>query len=293
MEQITKVAVVGLGLIGGSILKGLRQKRNYHLLAVSRSQSNLDVAKSFDVAHDYSIDVADAKGYDVVFVCAPISKTVDAIEQLAKYVDENTIVTDVAGIKKSIVDKVEQVCPMLNFIGSHPMAGTEHKGVENALSDMFVDAKWVITPSVRTRCEYIDKLAKVITDLGAKPIIADAQSHDTAAALISHFPLFVAQALFGAIDSYPDDKVRELALKLAASGFRDTTRLAATNPELAVDMEILNKTNVAVAVKAYKDYFSNFLKILEEDEQKFMEIISDLAEKRTQMYSKEGKNTLL
>lgn len=293
MEQITKVAVVGLGLIGGSILKGLRQKQDYHLLAVSRSQSNLEVAKGVGVAHDYSTDMADVKGYDLVFVCAPIGKTVDAIEQLAKYVDENTIVTDVAGIKKSIVDKVEQVCPMLNFIGSHPMAGTEHKGVENALSDMFVDAKWVITPSIRSRREYIDKLAKVITDLGAKPIIADAQNHDTAAALISHFPLFAAQALFGAIDSYPDENVRELALKLAASGFRDTTRLAATNPELAVDMEMLNKTNVAVAVNAYKEYFSKFLKVFQEDEQKFAEIISELAEKRAKMYSKDGKNTLL
>lgn len=225
-----KIGIIGLGLIGGSIFKSLKAL-NYDVIAVSKSQDGENIFKSYDVL----------KECDLVFVCTAMNKTINVLDELENYLPETTVVTDVCSLKEFVCKKARTY----KFIPSHPMAGTEHKGYENSFEGLFKGAKWVITPCFGE--EGIEKLLEIIKVLGAVPIITTAKEHDEAAAMISHMPMVVAQALMLAAKDNP------LALEMASSGFRDMTRLALSNEEMANDMVTMNHKNIEQAIlRLYK-----------------------------------------
>ena len=225
-----KIGIIGLGLIGGSIFKSLKAL-NYDVIAVSKSQDGENIFKSYDVL----------KECDLVFVCTAMNKTINVLDELENYLPETTVVTDVCSLKEFVCKKARTY----KFIPSHPMAGTEHKGYENSFEGLFKGAKWIITPCFGE--EGIEKLLEIIKVLGAVPIITTAKEHDEAAAMISHMPMVVAQALMLAAKDNP------LALEMASSGFRDMTRLALSNEEMANDMVTMNHKNIEQAIlRLYK-----------------------------------------
>lgn len=229
---MTKIGVIGLGLIGGSIFKDLK-KLNYDVMGVSQSQDGEHIFKNYDIV----------KICDIIFVCSAMNKTLKILDELENILPPNTIVTDVCSLKEFVSQKKR---PYI-FIPSHPMAGTEHKGYENSLEGLFKNATWVLTPFKDTKKEDIEKLTKIIEELGANPLFTTPQKHDEAAAMISHMPMLIAQALFHSASD------NELALKMASSGFRDMTRLALSNEEMASDMINMNHKNIQLAVlKLYK-----------------------------------------
>ena len=217
-----KIGVIGLGLIGGSIFKKARHM--YEVVGVSRS------VKEDNISSEYEI----LQGCNVVFVCTPMNKTLEILDKLENYLDENTIVTDVCSLKEFVSHKSYK----FKFIPSHPMAGTEHSGWEHSFPELFDGATWAITPKNDTSLEDFEILKKVIKNLGATTVMTTPQEHDKAVALISHAPMLVAQALCKNIEH------NELAQKLASSGFRDTTRLALSNTEMANDMIVINGENI-------------------------------------------------
>ena len=223
-----KIGVVGLGLIGGSIFKDL-VALGYEVVAVSKSQSGANIY------NDYAV----LKDCDLVFVCSAMNKTLEILDKLEEILSENTIVTDVCSLKGFVCKKTRPY----KFVPSHPMAGTEHKGFENSFEGLFRGAKWVITPVFGESVE----LVQIIEKLGAKPVITTPDKHDEAVALISHMPMVVAQAIFKTA------KDNDLALEIAASGFRDMTRLAMSNTEMANDMVQMNSENIQMSLlKLYK-----------------------------------------
>lgn len=220
-----KIGIIGLGLIGGSLFKDLTKK--YDVIAVSQSQNGDKIFKSYDVLKDR----------DLIFVCTPMNKTLAVLDKLENYLSPDTVVTDVCSLKKFVSEKQRPY----KFIPSHPMAGTEHKGFENSFEGLFKNAKWVITG------EKNDLLLEIIDFVGAKPVFMTAQAHDEAAAMISHMPMVIAQALMLAAKDNP------LALEIASSGFRDMTRLALSNEEMACDMVTMNHKNIEQSIlKLYK-----------------------------------------
>ena len=185
-----------------------------------------------------------------------MNKALEVLDTLEHVLDPNTIVTDVCSLKTFVCQKER---PYI-FIPSHPMAGTEHKGFENSFEGLFQGAKWVITPlpqeiqhdeidvsHQKQSQESCQKLEKLIKEMGATPIITTPKEHDEAVALISHMPMVVAQAIFKtAADN-------DFALEIAASGFRDMTRLAMSNTEMANDMVQMNADNIQMSLlKLYK-----------------------------------------
>lgn len=218
-----KIGVIGLGLIGGSIFKDLI-RLNYDVVGVSQSQNGERIYKNYDVLKDC----------DLVFVCSPMNKTLAILDELEKVLPESTTVTDVCSLKRFVCKKKYSY----NFIPSHPMAGTEHKGFENSFEGLFKGAKWVITKEGVNDNILID----VIKQLGATPVFTTPEEHDRAVALISHMPMLVAQAIF---KNAQDNK---LALEIASSGFRDMTRLALSNTEMANDMITMNSDNIEKAI---------------------------------------------
>ena len=249
-----KIGIIGLGLIGGSLLKDLR--KNHDVIAVSQSQNGENIYKTCEVLKDR----------DIIFVCSAMNKVLGILDELEKFVPETTVVTDVCSLKEFVCQKERPY----KFIPSHPMAGTEHKGFENSFEGLFKNAKWVVINNKYK--DETDKLCSIIKELGAEPVFADAKEHDRAAALISHMPMVLAQALVLSVKDNP------LAMKIAASGFRDMTRLALSNEEMACDMVAMNHKNIEQAI--LKLYSS----VGELTSGNYPEIISELKQIRSNMY---------
>lgn len=249
-----KIGVIGLGLIGGSIFKDL-SRMNYDVAAVSKSQNGENIYKTYDVL----------KECDLIFVCTPMNKTLAILDELENFVPPDTIVTDVCSLKRFVCQKQYSY----NFIPSHPMAGTEHKGFENSFEGLFKGAKWVITKGADDN----NMLVEIIKQLGATPIFTTPEEHDRAAALISHMPMLIAQAIFKTAQE------NKLALEMASSGFRDMTRLALSNTEMANDMITMNSDNIEQSILGlYKsvgeltqnDYLSQIEEIKEQRSKMFL-----------------------
>lgn len=250
-----KIGIIGLGLIGGSLFKDL--SHDYDVVAVSQSQNGDRIFKTYDVLKDR----------DIVFVCTPMNKTLRVLDELENVLSPDTVVTDICSLKQFVCNKQRPY----KFIPSHPMAGTEHKGFENSFEGLFKGAKWVIVNDVHPSpdasrhplpqgaretdndtCKegYVrstpqgarEKLISLINYLGAKPVFTTAEEHDKAVAMISHMPMVVAQALVLMAKDNP------LALEIASSGFRDMTRLALSNEEMACDMVSMNHKNIEQSI---------------------------------------------
>lgn len=258
-----KIGIVGLGLIGGSIFKGL-ENLGYCVVGVSKSQNG----KSDNITDNYSV-LSDC---ELVFVASAMNKVINDLREVEKYVSKDTVVCDVSSLKEFVAKETFN----FNFIPTHPMAGTEFSGFENSFSELFKAAKWVVinkenkTPQI---------LKKIITDLGSEIVFTDAKEHDEAVAMISHMPMVLAQALFNTVS---DNK---LAQKLASSGFRDMTRLALSTEEMACDMVKINSDNIE---KAILKLYSSVGSLIKEN---YPEKIKEIKQKRNAMY-KDGKNIL-
>lgn len=223
-----KIGIIGLGLIGGSIFKDLK-RINYDVVAVSTSQNGENIYKNYEIL----------KTCDLVFVCSAMNKTLEILDKLESVLQPETVVTDVCSLKTFVSKKKRPY----KFVPSHPMAGTEHKGFENSFEGLFKGATWVVTPVFGDS----KILKEIIEKLGAKPLVTTPEKHDEAAALISHMPMVLAQAIF------KNAQDNELAMKMASSGFRDMTRLAMSNTEMANDMVQMNAENIQNSIlKLYK-----------------------------------------
>lgn len=255
-----KIGIVGLGLIGGSIFKALSELHD--VVGVSHSQNGL--------AENITDDISVLKDCDIVFVAVHMNKTIAILDELNNILDENTVVADVCSLKEFLSDKNYNY----NFVPTHPMAGTEKTGFKNSFKELFNGAKWVVC---KKQCP--ENLKKVIEQMGAQIIYASAKEHDEAAALISHMPMVIAQAIFKSAEG------NELALKLASSGFRDMTRLAISNEEMAEDMVNMNYKNIQNAILKL---YSSVGDLIKND---YKTEICDIRKQRLEMY-KDGKNIL-
>lgn len=264
-----KIGVVGLGLIGGSIFKALENLK-YDVVGISNSQKSLQE----NISEDYN----KLKDCNIVFVATPMNKTLDILQKLEEYLSENTIVADTCSLKEFVSNKKYKY----TFIPTHPMAGTEFKGFEHSFKEMFEGAKWVVCNRNLTQetNNSLAELVYIIEQLGAEVVFADVKEHDEAVAMISHMPMVVAQALFKATT---DNK---LALKLASSGFRDMTRLALSNEEMAVDMVNMNHKNIEQAILKLYSSVGDLIG------GNYKKEIAEIKQQRNKMYDKNGKNIL-
>jgi prephenate dehydrogenase len=245
-----KIGVIGLGLIGGSIFKRLSEIDEFDVVGVSQSVDRENVSRDYDILN----------GCDFVFVCTPMNVVLDVLSKIEGIVNEDTIVTDVCSLKEFVSKKKYKY----KFIPSHPMAGTENQGWKYSNPLMFDGAAWIITPINENDNEELDIFKSILSYFNVKIVITTPKEHDRAVAFISHLPMVVAQAFCKNIEN--DD----LSKALVSSGFRDTTRLALTNIEMACDMVKLNKENIELA---WRDLNSSFNFLLNSDYENEIRII--------------------
>ncbi|HUY23309.1 MAG TPA: prephenate dehydrogenase/arogenate dehydrogenase family protein [Acidimicrobiales bacterium] len=234
-----RAAVIGTGLIGGSVGLALRARGWW---VTGRDADPASAARALALG---ALDaVGDDPEAEVVFVATPVGAVVaEAEAALRRAARGDAVVTDVAGVKASIAARL----PHPNFVGGHPMAGSEQVGVEGADADLFVGATWVLTPTATTDADAYSSLRAVVTSLGAEVVALAPEQHDTLVAVVSHVPHLTAATLMNLADRLAAE--HGALLRLAAGGFRDMTRIAAGQPGIWPDV----CTDNAVAIVAAFD----------------------------------------
>ena len=240
-----RVCIIGVGLLGGSIGLALKRKRlAKEVVGVGRTIAKLDTALqrgAIDVATDDIL--IGARDTDLVIACTPVQSIVDSLSVAASVAVPNVILTDVGSTKQSIIRAAEGRLSPLQYIGSHPIAGGHHSGVEHAVGTLLDGALVVITPSETNPPELVDRMSRFWESMGARICILTPKEHDEALAISSHLPHMVSSALAGATP-------REV-LQFVGKGWLDSTRIAASNSQLW--RQILQE-NHAPALQALKNF---------------------------------------
>ena len=242
----TRVAVLGVGLIGGSIGLAARQRLGAEVVGHSRSPATVARAVELGALDRGAESVAAAcEGAELVFCAGPVAALpAQAREALAASGPE-TVVTDVGSTKGELI---ETLGGDERFIGGHPLAGAETAGVENARADLFEGARWYLTPTERSSGLLYDRLQRAVAGLGARPQAIDPSSHDRLMAAVSHMPHIVADALVAeAATALGGDSER---LPEVGPSFRDATRVAGSNPAIWTDIFVSNREAVADSVES-------------------------------------------
>lgn len=276
MKQWDTVAIVGVGLIGGSIGLGLRERGlARHVVGIGRRASTLRAARQAGAVTSTTLDLA--KGVskaELVVVCTPVGRIAADVLAAAQACPQGCLITDAGSTKAEIVAAVEdRLDDRAHFVGSHPLAGSEKSGPTAAVGDLFEGRTVVITPTKATREQDSAALFALWSDLGANVVSMSASAHDRILAATSHLPHLAASALAAATP--------EGDLQLAASGWLDTTRVASGDPELWQQIFLANRAHVLAALGRYEKVLASLRRALERcDEKKLTEILLEAKRRR-------------
>lgn len=262
----SRITIIGLGLIGGSIAKALHDKLAFrHIIGVDTDKRALEAALEQGIITD-GLTAPNAGVYssDIIFVCTPVKHTFRTITELAPHVKDTCIITDTGSTKEEITELVNGMIKPPCFIGGHPMAGTERSGFANSYAHLFENAYYVLTPCESTTSDALAKLTAIVEGVGAIPIVMSAQEHDVATGGISHVPHVIAAALVNLVRDMDKDKGKMRLL--AAGGFRDITRIASADPAMWENIVFSNKAHIIEIVRRFQKILDSFTLRLQNDE---------------------------
>ena len=255
------IGIVGLGLIGGSI--GLKlQSLNHTVYGVTNNNSNEIKAKERKLANIISQDYEILEHCSIIILALPIKNLINPSKNLIQAIPAKAILTDVGSVKVPIIETWEKLHDL--FIGSHPMAGTEEKGVNAGRIELFDNSEWVITPTSQTDQDALKTLTRLFKNMGCNISLENPIIHDQAVANISHLPIYLASCLIETAYCNNDKDLLNLSGKLAATGFSDTTRVGGGNPALGIDLAENNTNNILNAISNFKKNINEIEKIFEE-----------------------------
>jgi cyclohexadieny/prephenate dehydrogenase len=241
-----KLALIGIGLIGSSIARATRLKGLAKTIAVStRKQETLDEARSLGLGDTYSLDpIAAVKGADLVILCIPVQAYGPVMEQIGPYLEPGAILSDVGSVKAYVTKQMAPHTPKgVHLIPGHPIAGTEHSGPSAGFPELFINRWCVLTPEVSADTAAVSKLSAFWTALGSNVETMEPNHHDMVLAITSHIPHLVAYNIVGTVADLEQDTQSEV-IKFSASGFRDFTRIAASDPVMWRDVFLTNRDAV-------------------------------------------------
>ena len=265
----SRIAIIGLGLIGGSLAFRLKHKGHYVVGCDIDSQQTA-LAQELGAVDEIVKTLPDAaKGADIVFLAVPVGTIAKTFAEIAPYLKKSTIITDVGSVKRPIMNALAELEGSFSFIGGHPMAGREQGGIAAADPNLFENAVYVLVPPpegengmAENGSRYPFNMLKnlIEQDLGAHVTIMDAATHDEIVAAVSHMPHVAAAAIVNALGQTANTTSHALAL--AAGGFRDTTRIASGSPKLWADICLYNLASVLRTVAHLQDQLEMFQEAL-------------------------------
>lgn len=261
-----KIGFIGLGLIGGSIARAVRHfYPDAEILACSRTRASVEQAVHDGVVSRLMDHVAEDFGdCDYIFLCAPVSSNAEYLKQLKPLIRPSCIITDVGSTKSDIHARVTELDMEANFIGGHPMAGSEKTGYANSKRILIENAYYVITPAVRVPQDAVERYRTFVESLKALPLVLDFRTHDYVTAGVSHLPHIIASSLVNLVrDSDTKDGIMKL---IAAGGFKDITRIASSSPEMWEQICMTNRKNISSILKDYIDSLTRIRQQLDDSQ---------------------------
>ncbi|HYC64060.1 MAG TPA: prephenate/arogenate dehydrogenase family protein, partial [Reyranellaceae bacterium] len=250
-----KLALIGIGLIGGSIaLEARKRGLAKSIVAATRSQPTADTANKLKLADHCGTDLAAAvDGADLVIVCTPVGACGPATKTIASKLKPGAIVSDVGSVKQTVIaDMAPHIPKGVHFVPAHPVAGTEHSGPEAALLDLFQDRWTILTPLPDSDAKAVARLEAFWQALGSNVSRLDPANHDRILAITSHLPHLIAYTIVGTADDLGGHLNSEV-LKYAAGGFRDFTRIAASDPVMWRDVFLNNREAVLEILQRFTE----------------------------------------
>ena len=290
MRRLKTLAVVGVGLIGGSFALGLRRAGiATHIVGFDRDRGALESAASLGVIDTAAESVSEAvKGAELVMIAVPVRSVGPVLHDVALAMQPDAVVTDVGSTKEEVVrlarEELRERFP--RFVPGHPIAGRETSGVESALQDLFRGARIVLTPAPETAPDAIEMVRSAWEAVGGKVAIAQAAAHDRIFAAVSHLPHILSFALVSEIASRDN---REELLGFAAGGFRDFTRIAGSSPQMWRDIALQNRDALLAEIDRYGARLAVFRELIERGEASGLErLMQEARTTRTAWAGKRG-----
>ena len=293
----TTIAFIGLGLIGGSLAKGIKRARpDIRIMAYMRTRSKLEQAKKDGIV-DVILDGIDEqlKECDLIFLCTPVEYNAQYLSKIRSYLKPGALITDVGSTKTDIHEEILRQGLTDYFVGGHPMAGSEKTGYENATDHLLENAYYIVTPpegldqsgsetgNIPPKyAENANRIIAVAQTVGAIPLVLNYREHDKVVAAISHLPHLVASSLVNLVKDA--DSPAGTMKRVAAGGFKDITRIASSSPEM---WEQICMTNVEPIADMLERYIGSLQEILSEIKGHQGEAIYTLFEK-----SRDYRNTI-
>jgi cyclohexadieny/prephenate dehydrogenase len=239
-----RLALVGIGLIGSSVARIARDRGDLaaEIVVNARTQKTLDRVMQLGIADRVELDAGLAvQGADCVMLCAPVGAFADLAAKIAPYLAPGAILTDVGSTKVSVIRDVGPLVPDgVHFVPGHPIAGTEYSGPDSGFTTLFENRWTLLTPPPGTEAAAVETIAELWRRCGSMVEIMEPGHHDRVLAIVSHLPHLIAFTICGTADDLEDES-REEVLKFAASGFRDFTRIAASDPVMWRDIFLNNR----------------------------------------------------
>lgn len=250
-----RVAFVGIGLIGSSMARVLRRdKLAGSIVACARRQETLDACLKLGIADAVTTDpAAAAENADLIVIASPIGTNGDIARAMAPKLKPGAIVTDVGSVKRAVIDAVAPHLPKgVHFVPGHPLAGTEHSGPEAGFAELFQGRWAILTPLIGSDPAAVEKVAAFWRAAGSKLATMDPDHHDRVLAITSHLPHLIAYTIVGTASDLADDLKQEV-IQFSASGFRDFTRIAASDPTMWRDIFLNNKDAVLEVLQRFNE----------------------------------------
>jgi prephenate dehydrogenase len=246
-----RMAVIGVGLIGGSLARACRDRMAGHVVGLDADPAHLAQAVGLGLVDQVGDLPGGVAGADLVVVAVPVGAVAEVVRTIAPHLATGCIVTDVGSVKGNLVAEVEaEIPPGRAYVPAHPIAGTERSGPEAASGGLFQGSLCVLTPTSRTPPEALAKVTRLWEGVGCTVVLMDPFRHDQIFALVSHLPHVVAYALMGVMPNRADGG--EEFLRFSAGGLRDFTRIAASHPVMWRDILIRNRGEVLESIARFR-----------------------------------------
>ncbi len=267
-----KVTIIGLGLIGSSMARALRNSGIAQ--TITAADNNLEVCKKvteLDIADEVTSDIRRSViGADIVVVAVPVGAVANVAEQIGPALKAGAVVTDVGSVKQSVIDALKPHLPdSVHLVPGHPIAGTEHSGPENGFAELFENRWCILTPLPETDIRAVEKVTALWEACKSRIEIMDPQHHDLVLGITSHLPHLIAYTIVGTANQLEDD-IKSEVIKFSASGFRDFTRIAASDPTMWRDVFLNNRPAVLEILQRFTEDLTAMQKAIRKGDGKFL-----------------------
>lgn len=289
-----KIGFIGLGLIGGSIAKKIKLNQpDAVIIATAGHLETITAAYNEGIiANDTLLEFSDFSDCDHIFLCAPVNKNIEYLKELKDVIHPDCIITDVGSTKTQIHKEVTALGLEKNFIGGHPMTGSEKTGIANSNSSILENAYYIITPTSCTTKDQLEEFRTFVKSLGSIPLILDYNTHDYSTASISHLPHMIAFSLVNLVREIDDDN--ETMKTIAAGGFRDITRVASSSPIMWENICSSNRDQLVKLMDLYLDKLKGLRDIISDyDSNALMQYFQSAKDYRDSMFIPGGKSASL